>query len=80
MLFRALFSAALFFGLAFGAVYVLRILLKDSPREEAASWNEETGENVNIVLPEEPVFQPGLISVSAHFMNELTELMAEQEN
>ena len=73
ILFRALFFAGLFFGLAYGIVYVLGRLLKDIPQEEAASWTEETGENVNIVLPEEPIAPPEIPETMVSLENQSSE-------
>lgn len=73
ILFRALFVAALFFGLAYGIVFVLERLLRDVPKEETATWNEDTGENVNIVLPEEPMVPPEMPEAMSTLENQSSE-------
>lgn len=58
ILFRALFFALVFTGIMYGLLFLLAKLLEDTASENTEKYPENTGETVNIVLPEEsPMLQ-----------------------
>lgn len=64
ILLRALFFALVFTGIMYGILYLLSRLLEDTITQEAEQYPEETGETVNIVLPEESIM-PQEVSMPA---------------